>query len=84
MAKAKTPPAVNFEASLEELERIVGALERGDLSLEASLEQYEKGVGLLRTCRDALTHAEQKVAILTKAQADAPLAPFDDEDTDVA
>ena len=34
----------NFEASLEELERIVRELERGDLPLEKSLELFEQGV----------------------------------------
>ncbi|MBV9295759.1 MAG: exodeoxyribonuclease VII small subunit, partial [Acidobacteriaceae bacterium] len=33
----------NFEASLEELERIVKELEKGDLPLEQSLTLFESG-----------------------------------------
>lgn len=79
MAKTKPTTPVHFETAIAELETIVAALERGDLSLEASLGHYEKGVGLLKTCREQLIAAEQKVAVLTKADANAPLASFDEE-----
>jgi len=71
------PEAVDFEASMAELDTIVSALERGDLTLEQSLAQFERGVSLTRLCRDALVQAEQKVAILLKDQDPPRLAPFD-------
>ena len=37
MAKTKPTTPVHFETAIAELETIVAALERGDLSLEASL-----------------------------------------------
>lgn len=84
MAKKSSPVAtessVDFEASMAELERIVSALERGDLSLEASLLQFEHGVALTRQCRDALVRAEQKVSILLKEHGTATLSPFDTPD----
>ena len=54
----------NFETSLNELEKLVDALENGDLSLEQSLEDFEKGIKLTRACQHALTEAQQKVQIL--------------------
>ena len=62
------PPA--FEEALTELESIVDALERGDLTLEQSLDAFERGVGLTRTCQQALEAAEQRVRILTDARAE--------------
>ncbi len=54
----------NFEASLNELEKLVGALESGDLNLEQSLQDFERGIHLTRSCQSALTDAQQKVKIL--------------------
>jgi exodeoxyribonuclease VII small subunit len=67
-APPPAPPA--FEEALTELESIVDALERGDLSLEQSLDAFERGVGLTRTCQQALDAAEQRVRILTDARAE--------------
>lgn len=53
-----------FEASLAELEIIVGTLEDGDLPLEESLELFEKGIKLSRDCRARLTNAERRIEIL--------------------
>ena len=53
----KTNKPQNFETSLEELERIVRELERGDLPLEKSLELFEQGVKLSRACQERLNEA---------------------------
>ena len=58
--------AKTFEASLNELERIVKQLEDGDLPLEASLKLFEDGVRLSRECRDRLTNAERRIEVLMK------------------
>lgn len=55
-----------FEASLNELEKIVKQLEDGDLPLEASLKLFEDGVKLSRECRERLTSAERRIEVLTK------------------
>ncbi len=54
------------EASIE-LEQIVRCLESGDLELEDSLERYSRGVELLRSLRERLANAEQKVRVLLDA-----------------
>jgi exodeoxyribonuclease VII small subunit len=50
-----------FEASLNELEQIVGKLERGELKLEESPKLFERGVALTKQCRQSLETAELKV-----------------------
>jgi exodeoxyribonuclease VII small subunit len=59
----KTP---SFEQSLETLEKLVHTLEKGDLSLEDALKQFEAGVGLIRSCEEALTTAEQRISTLVE------------------
>jgi len=50
--------SLNFETSLEELERIVKELEKGDLPLERSLELFETGMRLSTECKKLLEDAE--------------------------
>lgn len=78
MAKktAKEEAPFDFEKGLEELEQLVGRMERGDLSLEQSLKEFERGVELTRHCQQALQEAEQKVEVLLQKSADAALSPF--------
>ena len=71
----------NFETSLEELERIVRELERGDLPLEKSLELFEQGVKLSRACQERLNEAERRIEILTRdSQGRATISAFESED----
>ena len=70
----------NFETSLEDLERIVRELERGDLPLEKSLELFEQGVKLSRACQERLNEAERRIEILTRdSQGRASVSPFEGE-----
>ncbi len=55
----------SFEDSLKELENIVSKLESGELQLEQSLEQFEVGTKLYKECKDQLSIAEKKIALLT-------------------
>ncbi len=60
----------NFEQSLQKLEQLVKNLETGTLPLEEALSAFQEGVGLVKQCQTLLAQAEQKVEILTKANAD--------------
>lgn len=60
-----------FESALNELEKIVSQLERGELKLEESLTLFDRGMQLTRQCRTSLDTAELKVKHLL---ADAPAA----------
>ena len=55
-----------FDASIDELEKIVQQMEAGDLPLEKSLELFERGVSLSETCRKQLDEAETRIEILLK------------------
>lgn len=71
----------NFESSLEELERIVRELERGDLALEKSLELFEQGVKLSRACQERLNEAERRIEILTRDSHGRPtVRPFEGDE----
>ena len=61
-----------FETSLKELERIVGRLEEGDLSLEDSLKLFEDGVRVSRECQERLNQAERRIEILLKDENGNP------------
>lgn len=66
-----------FEGSLSRLEKIVGDLEEGDLSLEEALKLFEEGVRVSRYCARVLKEAERKVEILTRNQeGDLESGPF--------
>lgn len=70
-----------FEQALAALEKIVAELESGQLSLNDAIRRYEQGVKMLRHCHARLKHAEQKISLLTKVQADGTfeVAPFENE-----
>ncbi len=70
----------DFEASLNELEKLVDALETGDLNLEQSLQDFERGITLTRSCQKALTQAQQKVQILLANDDSVTLSDYDAKD----
>ncbi|HKZ74843.1 MAG TPA: exodeoxyribonuclease VII small subunit [Steroidobacteraceae bacterium] len=73
---SRTGKAPDFEQSLEELERLVERLERGDLPLEEALKTFERGVELTRNCQAALKSAQAKVEILLKRSGQHEIEPF--------
>jgi exodeoxyribonuclease VII small subunit len=73
----------SFEKAMNELEEIVGKLEKGGLPLNESLELFEKGVKLARFLRQELEKAEKKIEILLKENdGEAKTEPFDIEGGD--
>ncbi len=52
---------MKFEQLLEELSKIVKALESGNLSLEDSLTQYQRGMELSLLCKNKLNEAKEIV-----------------------
>lgn len=68
--------SVDFEKKLNQLEVLVGEMEKGSMSLEDSLKAFEDGIKITRECQQALKEAEQKVEMLTSDTAKP--TPFDD------
>jgi len=74
---------IKFEDALKNLERIVGELERGDLSLDDSLAKYEEGIKLSCLCAKKLESAKKKVETLIKtAEGKYDTKAFDETDLD--
>jgi exodeoxyribonuclease VII small subunit len=71
--------SLSFEASLEELERIVKELEKGDLPLEQSLSLFESGMQLSSQCKRQLEEAETRVEILMRKGSEIVPVPFNPE-----
>lgn len=65
--KYKSVQDMSFREASTELEQIVRALEGGDLELEDALDCYARGVELLKSLRERLSGAEQKVRVLLDA-----------------
>ena len=78
MAKTSpTPPAAaspSYEDALGELDRLVAAMEAGQLPLDSLLESYKRGAELLTFCRSRLDAVEQQVKVLEEGQL-KPWAP---------
>ena len=51
----------SFEKSLEKLQKLVEALENGNVGLDESLALFERGVELVRLCNQRIDEAEQRV-----------------------
>ncbi len=51
----------SYEQEFQSLEKILHLLEGGELTLEDSLKAFEEGVKTLRSCREILALAEQRV-----------------------
>ena len=69
---ASAETAATYEQALVELERLVVAMEGGQLPLEQLLDGYKRGAELLAFCRARLDAVEQQVKILEDGQ----LRPF--------
>ena len=52
-----------YEQALSELERLVQAMEGGQLPLDQLLESYKRGAELLKFCRSRLEAVEQQVKV---------------------
>ena len=57
---------IKFEEALKKLEKIVGDLENGDLSLDEALKKYQDGIELSRLCSQRLEIAKKKIDVLVK------------------
>ncbi len=76
MSETKAPEALTYKEASVELEQIVRSLESGDLELEQALAAYERGSALLRSLRERLAEADQKVrVILDENQSQASVLP---------
>ena len=55
---------LTFEKALAELEKLVGRMEGGELTLEQSLTFHKRGLELARYCQERLEAARLQVSVL--------------------
>lgn len=70
MARKTQPVPKSFEDAMGELEKILGDLEGGSVTLEESLVRYERGTYLIQHCRDALQAAEKQIELIGRGDED--------------
>ena len=69
-----------YDGLVARLERVVGDLEGGQLTLEGSIERFAEGVRLAREASRKLDEAERRVELLVRnADGEDGAVPFDPE-----
>lgn len=70
-----------FEESMNRLEQIVRAMERGDVPLEESLKLFQEGTELVQTCTKLLDDAQLQIKkVMTAADGSPVMEDFTDEE----
>lgn len=71
---------LSFEESMERLEAIVRAMERGDVALEESLKLFREGTELVQSCGKLLDDAQMQISKISVAPDGSPVEEaFTDE-----
>ena len=83
-SQAGEKPVESFEASLDELEKVVKQLEGGDLPLDRAIELFERGMGLSEACRKQLEEAETRVEMLIRRDGKVTAEPFRPEKSETS
>ena len=83
MEKKKILNEMSFEEALKELESIVNALDRGEVSLDQAISAYERGAELKDHCEKRLNEAKMKVDKIqisdNKETISEKITPFNNE-----
>jgi len=81
MAEGKIPPDIgkmSFEDALQELQQIVGQLEKGEGKLDEAIGAYQRGAALKQHCENKLRDAKQQIDKITLGPAGEPKTePFE-------
>jgi len=67
-AAVRADEPATYEDALAELERLVHAMEAGQLPLDRLLESYKRGAQLLDFCRARLQAVEEQVKVVENGQ----------------
>ena len=71
---------LSFEENMENLEKIVTELEKGDLNLDDSIAKFENGIKISKECNKILEEAEKKITILLEKDGEIREENFVSED----
>lgn len=70
----------NFEEQMENLEKIVSELEKGDLNLDDSVTKFEEGIKISKECNKILQDAEKKITMLVNQDGEIKEENFETEE----
>ena len=70
----------SFEEQMENLEKIVGELEKGDLNLDDSIAKFEEGIKISKECNKILQEAEKKITMLVNENGETKEENFETEE----
>lgn len=70
----------SFEERIENLEKIVTELEKGDLNLDDSVAKFEEGIKISKECNKILEEAEKKITILLNQDGEMKEENFEIEE----
>lgn len=70
----------SFEERMENLEKIVAELEKGDLNLDDSVAKFEEGIKISKECNKILEEAEKKITILLNQDGEMKEENFETEE----
>lgn len=72
---------MTFEQSMQRLEQIVRAMERGDVALDESLKLFQEGTQLVQNCEKLLEEAKLQIhKVMTAADGSPIMEEFLDEE----
>jgi Exonuclease VII small subunit len=58
---------IKLEEAFDQLNHVVEALEKPDVSLEDSFTLYQEGMKLLKTCNESIDKVEKELIILSES-----------------
>ena len=65
---------MSFEEAMKELEKLVDALDKGDVSLDEAIASYDRGSQLKDHCQKKLNEAKMKVETI-QSSGDSKVIP---------
>lgn len=72
--------SMKFEEAMDRLEKVIGVLQEGNISLDESLSYFEEGIALVKLCQKKLQDTESRITMLVKdANGDVEEFPFNVE-----
>ena len=70
----------SFEEQMENLEKIVEQLEKGELNLDDSVAKFEEVIKISKDCNKILEEAEKKITILINQDGELKEENFETEE----
>lgn len=59
---------MKYEEALSKLESIVDKMERGDMDIDTMASELKKAQGLIKVCKDKLTHTDEEIKKLLETK----------------